>query len=55
MELTTEQWVKIILALIGLIGIIFGVIFAVNKRNHTIGNITGNGNNIVNGDKIRKK
>lgn len=51
MELTTEQWVKIILAVIGLIG----VIFAVNKRNHKIGNITGNRNNIVNGDQIRKK
>ncbi|WP_180052627.1 MULTISPECIES: hypothetical protein [unclassified Acinetobacter] len=55
MELSTAQWVQIILAVIGLIGVIFGVIFAVNKRSHKIGNITGNGNRIHNGDKIGKK
>lgn len=54
-ELTTAQWVQIILALISLIGVICGVIFAVNKRSHKIGNITGNGNRIHNGDKIGRK
>lgn len=50
MGLTVDQWVKIILAVISLIGIIIGAIFAINKRNHKIGNITGHNNNIINGN-----
>ncbi|WP_353168725.1 hypothetical protein [Acinetobacter sp.] len=50
MEFTTDQIVKIILAVIGLISVICGAIFAVNKRNHKIGNINGSNNNIINGD-----
>ena len=55
MEFTTEQMVKIILAIIGLIATICVAIFSVNKRNHKIGNITGNDNKIHNGDKVGKK
>lgn len=50
MELTTDLIVKIVLAVITLIGIICGAIFAVNKRNHKIGNVNGSNNNIINGD-----
>ncbi|WP_433848129.1 hypothetical protein [Acinetobacter proteolyticus] len=55
MSFTPEQWLKIILGTLSLIGIIVAAIFAVNKRSHKIGNVTGNNNNITNGDSHGKK
>jgi len=55
MEFTPDQWVKIILAILAIVSTIIVAIFAVNKRSHKIGNITGNGNHTQNGDKIGKK
>lgn len=50
MDFTSDQLVKIILAVIGLIGIICGAVFAVNKRSHKVGDITGSNNKVNNGD-----
>lgn len=54
-EFTADQIVKIVLAILTLIGVICGAVFAVNKRSHKVGNITGNNNKIHNGDKVSKK
>lgn len=55
MEFTSDQWVKIIGIIVGLLIAILGAVFTVNRRSHKIGNITGNGNHVHNGDKIGKK
>lgn len=54
MEFTADQIVKIILAITGLITVIFGAIFTVNKRSHKTGNINGSNNKVINGDFTKK-
>lgn len=55
MGFTPEQWLKIIGITSALVIAIVGAIFTVNKRSHKIGNIKGNKNKIINGDKVSKK
>lgn len=55
MGFTPEQWLKIIGIISALVIAIVGAIFAVNKRSHKIGNIKGDKNKIINGDKVSKK
>lgn len=55
MEFTSDQIVKVALAIIALLTTACVAIFAVNKRTHKIGNIKGNKNKIINGDKVGKK
>ncbi|MCL6184921.1 hypothetical protein MU404_16450 [Acinetobacter baumannii] len=53
MSLSSEDTVKIILAILGIISLLVGGYFAANKRSHKIGNINGNNNKIHNGDKVK--
>lgn len=55
MGFTPEQWLKIIGIISALLIAIVGAIFAVNKRSHKIGDIKGDNNKIINGDKVSKK
>lgn len=55
MEFTSDQIVKVVLAVIALVTTICVAIFAVSKRTHKIGSIKGNKNKIINGDKADKK
>lgn len=52
--LSTDQLVKITLAVIALIGGIIAAVFSINKRSHKVGNINGNNNTIHNGDTTKK-
>lgn len=54
MEFTSDQVIKVALAVIALATTICVAIFAVNKRTHKIGSIKGNKNKIINGDKVDK-
>jgi hypothetical protein len=55
MEFTSDQIVKVALAVIALVTTVCAAIFAVNKRTHKIGNIKGDKNKIINGDKVSKR
>lgn len=50
MDFTSDQLVKIILALIALLTLIVTSIFAVNRRSHKLRDIKGSNNKIINGD-----
>ncbi len=54
-DISVDDWVKIILAIIGLITALIGIFSYSKRRSHKLRNITGSNNNIVNGDIVYKR
>lgn len=53
--ISSDDWVKIIIAVISLIIAIIGVFSYVNKRSHKMRDVIGDNNDVINGDVTNKR